>query len=397
MDNIACSWDTSRAQEQYEKHLSIWTDLRKHLPELYGRARGNVLEVNPSNVSTAAFTAGIEKNGGRCFNADGEVPKELNVLFLSLACSGEKVKDSLERWGEMASSCILVHGTDVDPEKWRILSIWAELRNLKGKFLPESSGLGIVEKVVPLRVAAIIPARDVSELVDAMVERIQKTVVSLDIIVVDDDSQPGKKSKYTALSLHKNLRPNRTRRMGLHYADYLGHEYFGYWMMATSALLPDEPEDLLLPLVSFLSETPDAVCVQPAYSADSRAPWAKLLGDRGTGKPRQVWTIEFVAALYRADWFNAVGRLGPEWILGWGTDLELSYKARMQGRSLWVHEGLTLKKDSYIAHEMDGQRRERTADEYWTDARGEMKRVLEMKYGPDWKKVMESQAKPEWA
>uniref|UniRef100_A0A6M3J4P6 Putative methyltransferase n=1 Tax=viral metagenome TaxID=1070528 RepID=A0A6M3J4P6_9ZZZZ len=316
------------------------------------------------------------------------MPDSLDVLFLDTLHTHEHVKAELETWGGAVKpgGCVLVHDTDIVPDVARAVREWAAGKGYDVVFLPESNGLGVVN-VPPVlaRVAAIIPNFNMSEAVDGLVERIAQTKIPLDVIVVDDGS--ARPSKYTTLALRHQLRPNRARLMGLHYADYLaqqyGTPYFAYWLLATSARFADDnPADILAELVGFLQDTPDAACVLPAYTADSRAPWAHLLGDRGTGRARPVWFVEWTAALLRADWFDSIGRLDAENKLGWGTEYEPALWARQQGLSFYVHEGVRMVKDSIGAHEMG--RRRRSVDEYWQDAGREMERILGHRYGPDW-------------
>jgi hypothetical protein len=286
--------------------------------------------------------------------------------------------------------CILVHDTDLEAGARQAVAQWAGRRRLDVAWRPESNGMAVVNiPPGPPRVAAIIPNYNMSEATDRLVERIAQTDIPLDVIVVDDGS--GKPSKYTTLALRHQVRPNRARLMGLHYADYLarqyGAPYFAYWLLATSAEFAESnPPDILKHLVRTLQDTPDAVCVLPAYTSDSKAPWLPLLGDRGTGGARRVWFVEWTAALLRADWFDTIGRLDPDNTLGWGTEYEPALWARQAGRHFYVDERVRIRKDSVAAHELGNRRR--LVEEYWKDAGAEMERIFSLRYGPEWRGVV---------
>jgi hypothetical protein len=96
--------------------------------------------------------------------------------------------------------------------------------------------------------------------------------------------------------------------------------------------------------------------------------------------------IDNIASLYRADWFDGIGRFDPALIYGWGIDLETCYKARQDGRTLWVHEGASMKKVTDIGYTM--KRMNMTAEARRFLASRNMDQVLSTKYGKDWRKVI---------
>jgi hypothetical protein len=66
--------------------------------------------------------------------------------------------------------------------------------------------------------------------------------------------------------------------------------------------------------------------------------------------------------------------------------LETSYKARAQGKSLWICEDVQVKKVTDIGYTMG--RMGMTAEERRVLARENMDEVFTQKYGPDWKTLM---------
>lgn len=167
--------------ERYARHLSMWTDIRRHLPYLKERARGNVLELGVRDgISTSALLAGVEEHGGHVWSVDiteecGELYDHpqwtfiqansrdagavisacalqrrflptLDLLFLDTLHHYEHVKAELDAWGDAVrpGGCILVHDTDLSPGAGRAVSEWAAERRLPAQFRSGSMGLGII-------------------------------------------------------------------------------------------------------------------------------------------------------------------------------------------------------------------------------------------------------------
>ena len=95
--------------------------------------------------------------------------------------------------------------------------------------------------------------------------------------------------------------------------------------------------------------------------------------------------IDNIAPLYRMSWLRD-HPFDPELKYAWGIDLEASYQAREEGRTLWVHEGSRITKITDIAYTLD--RMEMSAAERRTLAGANMTEVLKKRYGPDWWEIM---------
>jgi hypothetical protein len=130
------------------------------------------------------------------------------------------------------------------------------------------------------------------------------------------------------------------------------------------------------------------VAVHPALTDDSTTSWVHMRWRHDFGY-RQTWMIDNIAALYRADWFDKIGRFDPEMRYAWGIDLETCYKARKEGRSLWICEDEQVKKVTNIGYTMD--RMNMSADDRSKKAGDNMREVLYRKYGPGyWDLMMEA-------
>jgi len=92
--------------------------------------------------------------------------------------------------------------------------------------------------------------------------------------------------------------------------------------------------------------------------------------------------IDNISSLYRADWFDENGQFDYRMLYAWGIDLEMSWKARDQGRSLWVCEDTRVKKVTDIGYTMD--RMSMSADDRSRLASDNMREILYNKYGSNW-------------
>lgn len=234
-----------------------------------------------------------------------------------------------------------------------------------------------------MRVAAIITNYNMPERAEALADTIAWRCKDCDVYLVDNGSDIVPPARGTNVRLEKNVQTTRGWLAGLKAADESGLAYDAYWFLITSAEFVGDAGDPLSPMTDLLADDPQAVGVHPALTRDSTTAWGHLI-TRGGSQPRQTWMIDNIASLYRASWFNAIGRFDPSMIYGWGVDLETCYFARQQGYTLWVHEGVKVKKVTNIGYSM--KRMNMTADARSFLASRNMDQVLSMKYGPDWKR-----------
>lgn len=228
------------------------------------------------------------------------------------------------------------------------------------------------------KVTAIISNYNMPERCDALVEHI-RAHEGCEVVVVDNGSDLCEPSKYTTIRLEKNIQTTGGWLEGLKRAT--GADF--YWVLITSAEFVGAPVlDGMLKCMRLYSH---CVGVHPALTGDSTTSWEHLK-EIGTKGWRKVWMIDNIAALWRADWFDSVGGFDPRFTYAWGPDLELSYLARSQGRTLYVSEPAGVKKVTDIGYKMDRMRM--TAEERGTRARLNMREVMTDKYGPGWQELM---------
>jgi cellulose synthase/poly-beta-1,6-N-acetylglucosamine synthase-like glycosyltransferase len=237
------------------------------------------------------------------------------------------------------------------------------------------------------KVAAIITSYNMPERTSALVEYMEAHCPEAEIIVVDNGSDDGLHPSRPAVSLLENVQTTNGWLMGMHYADTLEHRYhgsfFAYWVMITSAEFTAESHDPLAPMVAFMEGHYGAVGIHPALTDDSTTSWEHLKA-AGTGF-RKTWMIDNIAALWRADWFNSIGRFDPRFIYAWGPDLETSWRAR-KNHSLWICDDVKIKKVTDIGYTMNRMGMSSDARKYL--ARTNMDEVMQEKWGSNWRSFM---------
>jgi hypothetical protein len=173
----------------YERYLAQETDIRDHLPRLFGEARGTVLELGVrGGVSTSALLAGVEQRGGEVWSVDVDpscaaayvghplwhfvctdsrdpaplaaagLPSEIDVLFVDTLHEYEHVRDELAVWGPRVrrSGIVLMHDTDTFPEVRHAAEDYARRNGLRTEFLPNSNGLGVIYPTPVARPAGVV-------------------------------------------------------------------------------------------------------------------------------------------------------------------------------------------------------------------------------------------------
>ena len=232
-------------------------------------------------------------------------------------------------------------------------------------------------------VAILVVNYNMPERTDALAEHINNRIEWPHMLfVIDNGSDIAPRSKHTNVFLEKNRQTTGGWLAGLEAADSYHEDWLAYWFLITPAEFPEYVfGDPLAPMAQFLLDAPNAVGIHPALTPDSTTSWTHLIA-RGGDYPRRTWMIDNIASLYRADWFNSIGRFDPDLIYGWGIDLETCWKARQQGRSLWVHEGSWVKKITDIGYQMG--RMNMSAETRRQVAGNNMAEVLSARYGPDW-------------
>lgn len=236
-----------------------------------------------------------------------------------------------------------------------------------------------------MTVAALIVSYNMPERTDALVEAIGGAAYA---IVIDNGSDIQPPSKHTTVKLERNVQTTGGWLAGLEYAK---GKYDYYWFLITSARIPQG--DVLTPMVDFMDATPDAVGIHPSLTAESTTGWQHLKNRGNT--VRRTWMIDNIASLYRADWFDSIGWFDPAYTYAWGIDLETCYRARKQGRSLWVDDRVQVEKITNVGYQMN--RMGMTADERGRLAYANMMDVLGRKWGADaWRLMTEWGVQDDW-
>lgn len=235
------------------------------------------------------------------------------------------------------------------------------------------------------RTGIVICNYNMPERTNALVDHIVDTVrLPYNLCVVDNGSDLTSMSKFTALHLYDNLQTTNGFMEGLGFLGALSHKYDYYWLIITSAaFIENDTRDPLQELVSVMESDPLAYAVQPSIIFDGDEAWSKMMSPRKNPMPRRVWGIDYISTLFRAEYFDQIGRYRKELTMMWGVPGECNWKARKNGWHIYVHDGYTMRKETNIGYKMN--RMNMTAKKRRNLASAESDRILEPIYGKDYR------------
>ena len=238
---------------------------------------------------------------------------------------------------------------------------------------------------MPSPVAIIISNYNMPERADDLAAWFESTTRwPHDLLVVDNGSDKVPVPKRTSLGWRDNVGPAGVWRVAATYAERLGRKrgvpYLGYLLCVTSTAIPEiqRERDLVTPLAELLESDPNAVYAHPAYTPDTESHFRHMV-DGGSGGPRRLGFCETQCGLVRADWFHEIEGFAPEFQLHWGIDVDLCVRAHRQGRGIWLHEGVYVRKEDSRGY--TSGRYEMSAEERARRAGAEMDAILIRKYG----------------
>lgn len=208
----------------------------------------------------------------------------------------------------------------------------------------------------------------------------------IDIYLIDNGSDITKPSKNTNVFIKKNIQTTRGWLKGLGAADKKLYNYFAYVFIITSAEFTKETKKPITSMVQKLIEDENAVAVHASLTQDSTTYWEHLKNRNSDQHFRQTFMIDNICSMFRADWFNSIGRFDERLIYAQGIDIETSYLAREQKRTLWCDESIQVKKISNIGYKM--KRMKMSSNDRQKLAKENMISILEEKYGHDFWWIM---------
>lgn len=241
------------------------------------------------------------------------------------------------------------------------------------------------------KVAIIIVNYNMQERADQIVETLQKTVKHPhDVILVDNGSDLVEKSKYTTLSLKKNVQTTHGWLMGLHYADSLEtiykEKYFAYCFVITSCKLIETKKDIISSMVNILKNDNDVVGVHPSLSIKTTTYWKKMKNDNTTNK-YELSFIDNIFSCYRASWFNKIGRFNKILTYAWGIDIETGHCARQQKKKIILDCSVQVQKETDIGYTLN--RMNMSSCDRKKNASNEMHLYFLHKYGPNYRQKVD--------
>jgi hypothetical protein len=238
------------------------------------------------------------------------------------------------------------------------------------------------------RVALILVNYNMLENTNSIIENlISCTNYPTDFIVVDNGSDLTKPSEYTTLKLEKNVQTTNGWLMGLHYADAIsvceGFKYYAYIICITSLYINNKDTDIIEHLVKKLTD--EIVGIHPSLCKESTTAHKHLMC-KNSKELREVKFIDNIFSVYKADWFNSIGRFNPEMIYAWAVDLETGYLARKSDKKVCVDDTIQVKKITDIGYKL--KRMNMEANVRRNRASKQMHNYLRKKYGSNYKTLM---------
>jgi len=208
-----------------------------------------------------------------------------------------------------------------------------------------------------------------------------------DMYLIDNGSDIKNPSKNTTVFIPKNVQTTRGWLNGLQASDKKLYTYFAYMFLITSAEFTKNSGKPISSMVQKLLEDKNAVGVHASLTKDSTTCWDHLKNRGSFQHFRQTFMIDNICSMYRADWFNSIGRFDKNLIYAWGIDVETGYIARQQKRTLWVDESIQVKKVTDIGYKM--KRMNMSAESRQKLAKENMDSVMIKKYGKNyWEKLI---------
>lgn len=229
-----------------------------------------------------------------------------------------------------------------------------------------------------LKTLVILPVFNTPERAQALVETLAERVkLPYDLAVIDNGS--AEKVPFAQARLERNI--------GFGGAIWYGIDWFGgtdydyYWILSTSTAFAPGQADPLAELLALFRADGQCVGVGPAW-VGMIGSWPHRYNAAVFSQPRPMINT---AALWDRRWFERVGGFDRRLKSGWGSDFELGWKARREGKTTWIcsRVEMALQEGATYASGLSGSQAE-----YRARARLEMLQVMEKKYGPDWQELL---------
>lgn len=239
----------------------------------------------------------------------------------------------------------LVKNNSIPPLKINnFKKIYITCLNIKKEYLSEIDNSEIN------KVAIILVNYNMKEKTEKIIKHLEKTIKHpYDLITVDNGSNEKEKINAT-INLKNNIHITNGILVALNYADTLevtnNEKYLGYSIIDSNIEFVND-DDILTQMVKTLKSDSNIVGIAPSLKYDSKTNW-DIFKNSKDKKKENIYFIQDHFSLYRASWFNKVGRYNRDLKYGWGIDIENGYNAYKDHKVMILDNTLLIKYNGSI-------------------------------------------------
>lgn len=243
------------------------------------------------------------------------------------------------------------------------------------------------------KIAILVVSHNNPELTDKLCESIaQRTKgVDYDLHVIETGSNLLKVSKYMTLWVREGVRMTRGFNLLKHYADFTakqkGYEYDAYHLFVNDAKFIDE-KDLTSTLWEQMNANSDCGQINP-YQVNMGHPHIRQNRMNFSGCRKESFS-EIICPMIRAKTWNDIPNLlDNRFFYGWGLDYDVPHQLHTNNWRLYISDSVGIFHQAFTSY----REREKTEEklevgQFVNEARNNMNRGFEEKYGPDWRRVI---------
>lgn len=243
------------------------------------------------------------------------------------------------------------------------------------------------------RIAILVVSHNNPDLTDSLCEGIihRTKDVNYDLHVIETGSNLAKVSKYMTLWVKEGVRMTRGFNLLKDYADFTakqkGYSYDAYHLFVNDAKFIDN-QDMTSILWKEMKQLPDCGQINP-YQSNISHPHVRQ-NKISQGGARKESFSEIICPMIRAEVWNQIpDLLDNRFFYGWGLDYDIPHKLHTNNWRLYMSDTVGVFHQAFTSY----REREKTEEKmevghFMSEARNNMNKGFEEKYGKEWKRVI---------